>query len=366
GAVAGGDGNDTIQGGAGHDSIEGGAGNDAITGGDGNDTSHGGAGNDSIDGGAGNDSITGGDGNDTLGGGTGNDTLTGGGGDDTFVMSQDGATVVTDFDTGDADGDGFYNDQLDVSDLRTPDGRPVHVFDVVVTDDGNGNALLTFPEGETIVLQGVSPAQMSTPQQLNAAGIPCFTSGTAIATARGPLPVETLRTGDLVQTRDNGLRPVRWIGRRVVNRHELAANPMLRPIHVAPGTFGNTGVLRLSAQHAIALTTDHNRTELVRAGHLARLQGGSVRVAHGVQSVTYHHLLLDTHDLIMAGGVACESFYPGPWGLVSIGPRAVQDLIRLMPTLTAGSVANTYGPTAHPVARFGRLPHDLRALRIAS
>ncbi|WP_052249471.1 Hint domain-containing protein [Tateyamaria sp. ANG-S1] len=373
--IHGGDGNDTIYGGVGNDQVTGGSGRDLIYAGDGddtvdggtdNDTIHGEGGNDQLSGGAGDDSITGGAGDDTIDGGTGSDTVTGGAGDDTFVQSQDGATTVTDFDISDDDNDGSYNDQLDVSELRTLEGRPVNAFDVVVSDDGNGNAKLTFPEGETIVLQGVSPAQMSSVQQLNSAGIPCFTAGTRIATAKGAVPVEMLKPGDRVQTRDNGLRPIRWVGTRSVDQHELATNPMLRPIHIAPGTFGNSRSLRLSAQHALALDTAPGQTQLVRAGHLARLQGGTVRVAHGVRAVTYYHLLLDSHDLILADGVACESFYPGPWGLLSIGPTAMRDLIRLMPGLRNAAANTAYGPTAHPVARFGRLPPDLRDLAVAS
>ncbi|NNJ68922.1 MAG: type I secretion protein, partial [Boseongicola sp.] len=41
---------------------------------------------------------------------------------------------------------------------------------------------------------------------------PCFTPGTLIATDRGPIAVEALRTGDRLVTRDNGLRRVHWIG----------------------------------------------------------------------------------------------------------------------------------------------------------
>ncbi|WP_299043647.1 Hint domain-containing protein [uncultured Tateyamaria sp.] len=359
-------GDDTVDGGAHNDTIHGEDGDDLLRGGSGNDSIHGGAGADTIDGGVGNDVLYGDDGNDRIDGGSGDDTVTGGAGDDTFVQSQNGSTTVTDFDIGDDDGDGAYNDQLDVSELRTPDGRPISVHDVVVTDDGNGNALLTFPEGETIVLEGVSPAQISSTQQLNAAGIPCFTAGTRIATARGAVPVEWLKPGDRVQTRDNGLRPIRWIGTRHVDAAGLRANPMLRPVHIAPGTFGNTRALRLSPQHAVALKTGAGVTQLVRAGHLARMQGGTVRVAHGMQSVTYHHLLLDSHDLVLAEGAACESFYPGPWGLLSVGPAATRDLIRLMPDLRSTPAARSYGPTVHPVARFGRLPPDLRDLAVAS
>lgn len=367
-SIKGDTGNDSLSGDAGSDSIDGGDGHDTIDGGADDDTIKGGSGDDSIDGGSGNDSIEGGSGDDTISGGIGSDTVTGGSGDDTFAQSDGGDMVVTDFDTGDDDSDGQYNDQIDVSDLRTPEGRPINAFDVVVTDDGSGNALLTFPSGETLVLQGVSPAQMSSVQQLNAAGIPCFTTGTRIATARGAIPVEQIRAGDLVQTRDNGLRPVVWTGHREVGARELATNPLLRPIHIAAGTFGNDRALRVSRQHALALgqRDGNGACVLVRAGHLARMRGGCVRVAQGIQSVTYVHLLLESHDLIIAeGGLASESFYPGAWGLLSLGHDAVQDLLHLMPALRAAPAAKAYGPLVHPIARFHALPpavEDLRAI----
>ncbi|MEL6451467.1 MAG: Hint domain-containing protein [Pseudomonadota bacterium] len=364
--ISGDEGHDHLRGKEGDDTVDGGAGDDTIDGGEGHDNLSGGAGDDSIDGGDGDDTITGGDGNDTIDGGTGSNTLTGGAGDDTFVQSQDAHSVVTDFDLGDTDGDGRYNDQLDVSDLRTLDGDPVRVQDVVVSDDGNGNARLTFPEGESIVLQGVSPDQMSQSSQLTAAGIPCFTAGTRIATARGPVPVEAVQPGDLVQTRDNGLRPVIWAGQRTVGAAELAANASLRPIHIAAGAFGNARPIRVSRQHALALGYRDSAGSclLVRAGHLARLAGGLVRVAGGVRTVTYVHLLLESHDLIVAEGLVSESLYPGPWGLLALGTDATRDLIRCLPALAHSPVAQAYGPTVHPVARFGALPpavHDLRA-----
>jgi Ca2+-binding RTX toxin-like protein len=99
--ITGGNGIDTLAGGGGRDSIDGGNGNDAIDGGEGDDTLLGGSGDDALVGGDGNDTLSGGTGNDLLDGGLGADILSGGAGNDTFVLRADlgaeDADVVTDF-----------------------------------------------------------------------------------------------------------------------------------------------------------------------------------------------------------------------------------------------------------------------------
>ncbi len=50
------------------------------------------------------------------------------------------------------------------------------------------------------------------PLDQRAPGVICFVPGTKIATPLGPCPVEDLAEDDLVETRDNGPQPVRWIG----------------------------------------------------------------------------------------------------------------------------------------------------------
>ncbi len=304
---------------------------DSIVAGDGNVTVHGQFGADSIDGGAGDDilyggsgddRIAGGAGSDTIYGGAGNDTLTGGIGNDTFAVDDAGGVdTVTDFDLGDDNGDTFFNDQLDVSALRTAGGAPVTAWDVTVVDDGFGNAKLIFPEGETIVLQGVDPRSMSSVGQLFRAGIPCFTPSTQILSAFGERPVEALRPGDLVQTRDNGLQPIAWVGMRRLDRFELAAQLNLRPIRIAARAFGNALPLIVSPQHGVLLTAgDGQETQLVRAKHLALMQGGQARVMQGVRCVTYVHLMFEAHQIIFSNGIPTESFYPGPQALAMMQP----------------------------------------------
>ena len=363
--IHGGDGEDQIIGSEGADHLYGDAGADTIRGEGGNDTIEGGAGNDLLYAGAGDDTLDGGQGDDTLHGDAGNNLLTGGAGEDVFALGFGATNSVTDFDIGDADGNGYYNDQLDVSALRTLEGNPVRVWDVVVSDDGFGNALLTFPEGETVVMQGVTPAQMSDTAQLQAAGVPCFTAGTLIRTGQGARRVEDLRPGDLVQTRDSGLQPLIWAGARRLGAAALAAAPGLRPIDFPPGVLGNSQALRLSPQHALAVGEPGGNASLLRAGRAARIPGSGIRVARGVRAVHYVHFMLERHEIVFANGAPVETFYPGPWGLRMMGFKALAGIGRALPGLGRAPVAEYYGPQVHPFTRGEELPRWRDGLRPA-
>jgi Ca2+-binding RTX toxin-like protein len=179
-----GNGSDTISGGDGYDFLYGDAGDDVIFGGDGGDIIAGGARDDSLFGGDGNDELYGGGGYDvdvggadTLVGGAGQDIMAGGAGDDVFVFADgSGKDQINDFDFRDANADGYANDQLDVSGLTAAGGTTsVTTDDVVITDangDGTGDAILTFPGGESIRLVGITAAKVSDPMVLHAMGIP--------------------------------------------------------------------------------------------------------------------------------------------------------------------------------------------------
>ena len=169
-----------------------------------------GAGNDSITGSAGNDTIMSGAGADIINAGAGNDTIDLGAADgvtDTVIL-QDGSgeDMVFAFEAPTDNGDGTFTgiDQLDVTDLLDAGGDPVNVFDVVVTDDGAGNAVLTFPGGETITLPGVDPSAAANPLYLIAMGIPP-SDGTVTGTAGDDLIDGSYigdNDGDLVDAND--------------------------------------------------------------------------------------------------------------------------------------------------------------------
>ncbi|MCC5976238.1 MAG: Hint domain-containing protein [Rubellimicrobium sp.] len=315
-------------------------------------------GHDLLFGGAGNDTLFGGSGDDTLYGGSGDDTIVTGTGEDVIVLTRDaGSDVVTDFDM--TLTDGRTTDQIDVSDLTNADGSPVTWRDVTVTTanpDGTGDAVLNFPNGERLTLQGVSAADVSGKEQLMAIGIPCFAAGTPILTPSGWRPVETLDKDEMVQTSQGPLRII-WTGHRSLGRQDLEGCPDWKPVHFPAGAIGNHAVLRLSPQHAVLMRDALGREVLVRATHLAEIGFGNARLASGVRSVRYHHILLARHAIVSAGGALVESFYPGPQAMAMLDWPARLAVVTAI-VLNSGhgaavdgrGLAQLYGPRVAPLA----------------
>ena len=109
--------------------------------------------------------------------------------------------------------------------------------------------------------------------------------------------------GDRLPTASGAVRPVIWTGWRRVDcaRHPYPEH--VWPVRVVAGTFGDRMPLRdldLSPEHAVFLDG-----VLTPIGEL--INGRSVQQMQ-VQSVAYHHIELDRHDVILAEGMPVESF----------------------------------------------------------
>lgn len=350
----GGDGNDSITGNSGNDSIAGGAGNDTLRGDDGdpatqvagNDTIHAGDGNDLIDGNGGNDSLAADAGNDTIIAGEGADTVSGGTGNDSInfadsdnltdifaLLNGDGNDTITGFSGPVSDGMGGFTseDRFDISGMTDLSGNPVKAFDVTVSDDGFGNAVLTFPDGTSTTLIGVAPSQVDSGFELAAMGIVCFAAGTRIATDRGEVAIETLCEGDLVQTLDHGLQPIRWIGTRTVQ-----ATGALAPVCIRKGALGNTRDLRVSPQHRMLISgwmaQLYFGEDEVLVPAKALLNDKTITRQH-LPAVTYCHILFDNHEVIFAEGALSESFHPGKEGMDALGEDTRAEVLDIFPEL---------------------------------
>lgn len=186
----------------------------------------------------------------------------------------------------------------------------------------------------------------------------CFAETVRIETDRGFVAAGHVKVGDRVMTLDRGYKPVRAVLRRRLEQEELRMTQDLRPIRILAGALGDglplSDVL-VSPQHRfmtvspIAQRMFGTAETLISAKKLTALPG--IYVDTKVEAVTYVHLVLDAHEIILAEGAPTESFFCGPIALAAIGEEAREELLTLFPELRQ---PNEVGAFARPVAA-GRL-----------
>ncbi|MDD2876394.1 MAG: Hint domain-containing protein [Acidiphilium sp.] len=132
---------------------------------------------------------------------------------------------------------------------------------------------------------------------------PCFRAGTRLLTPEGPRPVESLRKGDLVVTHDGATRSIIWHGHRRIDCDRHPNPKMVLPVLIEEGAFG-PGVpsrdLYVSPDHAVYC--DH---VLIPAKWL--INGVSIRQVD-VPDVTYHHIELESHNVVWAETLPTETY----------------------------------------------------------
>lgn len=133
----------------------------------------------------------------------------------------------------------------------------------------------------------------------------CFCAGTRIATPEGFTLVEDLKPGDLVCVTDGRAVPVKWLGKQPVNT-QLTHPRKVNPICITAGALGDSlpeRDLRVSQDHAIAIDG-----HLINAGAL--VNGTTIYQERETprEGFTYYHVETDAHELILAEGIAAESF----------------------------------------------------------
>lgn len=178
---------------------------------------------------------------------------------------------------------------------------------------------------------------------------PCFISGASIATARGETAIEDLRPGDRILTRDNGYRPLRWIGARHFDAAALTRFAELRPVTIRRGSLGPdmpSRDLTVSPQHRILVS-----------GEAARLLGAEsevlvaacdldpAQIVPGFHAeVTYFHLMFDAHEVILADGAWSESFRPDRAALEGLHTAQLREILSIFPELATEAGLAAYAP----------------------
>jgi hypothetical protein len=177
---------------------------------------------------------------------------------------------------------------------------------------------------------GVADLDTTTPVQFP--GYICFAKGTLINTPGGPVAVEDLMEGDLVNTEDNGAQEVRWIGHR-----RLWADEAHAPIVINAGVLKNSKPLTVSPCHRLLLSgwqvqmTMGTDQTLVAAKQLLHLDGVRRSPAGWVD---YFHVLLDRHEIIFANGQPAESFHCNINNLQLIDPEGRNEILSIFPELS--------------------------------
>lgn len=186
--------------------------------------------------------------------------------------------------------------------------------------------------------------------------MPCFVAGTMIDTPDGPVAVETLTAGDLVMTLDEGPQPVRWSGAR-----ETRGAGDFAPVCISAGTLGATCDIWLSPQHRVLIRDIWAELlfgepeVLVKAKDL--VNGTTVRRVETDRTVTYVHLLFDRHQILSSGGLASESYLPGPMMSKSFDADAQAEILALFPELA--DMTSCKWTAARPILK----THEARALQ---
>lgn len=171
--------------------------------------------------------------------------------------------------------------------------------------------------------------------------INCFVDGTQIETDDGSKAVECLKAGDLVVTKDAGLRPVVHRFETIVTAARMAVDAAQAPVTLWPGSLGPDVPIE-----PLCVSRDHR--VLVNGADVELLFGSSEVLGpaagfvarnrsdiRAVRDVRYHHILLAEHHLLRANGAWVESFFPGPEAMRRLGPDGRQTVMSISETMRA-------------------------------
>ena len=124
-----------------------------------------------------------------------------------------------------------------------------------------------------------------------------------IETADGPVAVEHLAVGDRLITHEGAREPIVWIGSRRVDCEVHPAPETVWPVRVSAGAFGPNTPMRdlyLSPDHAVFVDGVLVPVKL--------LIDGTTIVQVERDRVRYFHVELPAHQVILAEGLAVESY----------------------------------------------------------
>jgi Hint domain len=184
----------------------------------------------------------------------------------------------------------------------------------------------------------------------------CFAAGTLIRTPAGDVPVETLKAGDVVLTASGAMRPVKWMGHTDVDfRRTRKGGPGL-PVRIVADAFGPVRPaqdLYLSAGHSVCV--DLLGEVLIPVSYLVN---GSTIAEVEAETISYWHVELDSHDILIANNLPAESY------LAMANRGAFEELRGLLPAVEEGR-ERTHADFCRPVVTEGPVLDFVRQRLVA-
>jgi len=183
-----------------------------------------------------------------------------------------------------------------------------------IAEQGNAASALVHASGDTGYQQAANSYLASLGTLLSqddaaaAGNVACYVSGTLIATDKGEAAVDDLRIGDQVVVMSGQVSRIKWIGKRSYSGRFILGRGDILPICIKAGGLGENKPHRdlwVSPHHAMFFENAH-RGILIEAKDL--VNGVSIVQARAVDEVSYFHIELDTHDVIIANGAPSETF----------------------------------------------------------
>ena len=194
----------------------------------------------------------------------------------------------------------------------------------------------------------------------------CFAAGTRIATPMGKCAVEALRPGMLVLNVAHEPRAVTWIGHRRVDLRRHARPQDAQPVRVCSNAFG-PGMPRRD----LFLSPDHAVFTCGTLIPVRYLINGRTILRAPCEAVQYFHVELAHHDIILAEGLACESFldtgnksdFDNGGAVVRMHPAFAREVWQergCAPLVTDGPAPRVGAARPARSGRHARPPHDRR------
>lgn len=176
----------------------------------------------------------------------------------------------------------------------------------------------------------------------------CFARGTLIEGEHGPIAVEDLSPGDMIQTKDSGLHPLRWLSSCRLSAE--ADDPRL-PIRIRADAMGELRPMQdlvVSRRFRFLVARESCRALFGQDEMLSPVQsfvdGDNITELYGRGDLDFFNLMLDAHQVIFANGLETESFHPGTYGIATMSTEMRHHLARMLPHMSGD--LTTFGPVA--------------------